>query len=183
MKLEKLAEVAVKVGLQLQQGQDLVITAPLAALPLVRLITKHAYNAGAGIVSTFYSDEETTLARFRYGQDGSFDKAAGWLYEGMAKAYEGGAARLAISGDNPMMLANEDPEKVARANKRHRWLTSQRWRRSPTSTSTGTSAPTRTRPGRGRSFPMCRRKRLSTSWRSNLFGIAHQYAGPDCGLG
>lgn len=117
VKLEKLAEVAVKVGLQLQQGQDLVITAPLAALPLVRLITKHAYSAGAGIVSTFYSDEETTLARFRYGQDGSFDKAAGWLYKGMAKAYEGGAARLAISGDNPMMLANEDPEKVARANK------------------------------------------------------------------
>lgn len=117
VKLEKLAEVAVKVGLQLQQGQDLVITAPLAALPLVRLITKHAYSAGAGIVSTFYSDEETTLARFRYGQDGSFDKAAGWLYEGMAKAYEGGAARLAISGDNPMMLANEDPDKVARANK------------------------------------------------------------------
>ncbi|MBB4143552.1 aminopeptidase [Rhizobium rhizoryzae] len=116
-KLEKLAEVAVKVGLQLQQGQDLVITAPLAALPLVRLITKHAYSAGAGIVSTFYSDEETTLARFRYGQDASFDKAADWLYEGMAKAYAGGAARLAISGDNPMMLANEDPEKVARANK------------------------------------------------------------------
>lgn len=117
IKLEKLAEVAVKVGLQLQQGQDLVITAPLAAIPLVRLITKHAYSAGAGIVSTFYSDEETTLARFRYGQDSSFDKAPGWLYEGMAKAYAGGAARLAISGDNPMMLANEDPEKVARANK------------------------------------------------------------------
>ena len=117
IKLEKLAEVAVKVGLQLQQGQDLVITAPLAALPLVRLITKHAYSAGAGIVSTFYSDEETTLARFRYGQDASFDKATDWLYEGMAKAYAGGAARLAISGDNPMMLANEDPEKVARANK------------------------------------------------------------------
>ncbi len=85
IKLEKLAEVAVKVGLQLQQGQDLVITAPLAALPLVRLITKHAYSAGAGIVSTFYSDEETTLARFRYGQDASFDKATDWLYEGMAK--------------------------------------------------------------------------------------------------
>ncbi|MFD1744656.1 aminopeptidase [Rhizobium helianthi] len=117
VKLEKLAEVAVKVGLQLQQGQDLVITAPLAALPLVRLITKHAYLGGAGLVSTFYSDEETTLARFRHGQDASFDRAAGWLYEGMAKAYEGGAARLAISGDNPMMLANEDPEKVSRANR------------------------------------------------------------------
>jgi aminopeptidase len=116
-KLEKLAEVAVKVGLGLAKGQDLVITAPLAAVPLVRFITKHAYIAGAGLVSTFYSDEETTVARYEHAPDASFDKASGWLYEGMAKAYANGAARLAISGDNPMMLAGQDPSKVARANK------------------------------------------------------------------
>lgn len=117
VKLEKLAEVAVKIGLQLQKHQDLVMTAPVAALPLVRLITKHAYMAGAGLVTTFYSDEETTLARYRYAPDASFDKASGWLYDGMAKAYENGAARLAIAGDNPMLLADEDPARVARANK------------------------------------------------------------------
>ncbi len=117
VKLEKLGEVAVKVGLRLEKGQDLVITAPVAALPLVRFITRHAYIAGAGIVSTFYSDEETTLARYQHASDDSFDKAAGWLYEGMAKAYENGAARLAIAGDNPMLLSSQDPAKVARANK------------------------------------------------------------------
>ncbi len=116
-KLEKLAEVAVKIGLQLQKDQDLVITAPLAAAPLVRLITKHAYLAGGGLVSTFYTDEETTLARYRYASDSNFDKAASWLYQGMATAYEAGTARLAISGDNPMLLSNEDPAKVARANR------------------------------------------------------------------
>ncbi|MBB4348956.1 MULTISPECIES: aminopeptidase [Rhizobiaceae] len=117
IKLEKLGEVAVKVGLGLEKGQDLVITAPIAALPLVRFITKHAYMAGAGIVSAFYSDEETTLARYQHAPDASFDKASGWLYEGMAKAYENGAARLAIAGDNPMLLSGQDPAKVARANK------------------------------------------------------------------
>ena len=116
-KLDKLAETAVKVGLRLEPGQDLVITAPLAALPLVRLVTKHAYKAGAGLVSTFYSDEEATLARYQYAPDASFDRATDWLYEGMAKAYAQGAARLAIAGDNPMMLAGQDPAKVARANK------------------------------------------------------------------
>src|ERR1700755_800544 len=89
-KLEKLAEVAVKVGLQLQRGQDLVITAPVAAMPLVRLITRQAYIAGAGLVTSFYSDEEATLARYEYGNDESFDRASGWLYEGMAKAYTNG---------------------------------------------------------------------------------------------
>ncbi|MCD7108696.1 aminopeptidase [Rhizobium sp. DKSPLA3] len=116
-KLEKLAEVAVKIGLGLERGQDLVITAPIAALPLVRLITKHAYLAGAGLVTTFYADEESTLARYEHAPDESFDRASDWLYEGMAKAYSGNAARLAISGDNPMMLAAQDPSKVARANK------------------------------------------------------------------
>jgi aminopeptidase len=116
-KLDKLAEVAVKVGLQLQKGQDLVMTAPVAALPLARLITRHAYIAGAGLVTTFYSDEETTVARYEYGHDNSFDRASDWLYEGMAKAYANGAARLAISGDNPMLLSGQDPAKVARANR------------------------------------------------------------------
>jgi aminopeptidase len=116
-KLEKLAEVAVKVGLDLQKGQDLVITAPLAAAPLARFITKHAYLAGGGLVTTFYSDEVATLMRYAHASDDNFDKASGWLYDGMAKAYANGSARLAIAGDNPMLLANEDPAKVARANR------------------------------------------------------------------
>ncbi|QRY66856.1 aminopeptidase [Ensifer sp. PDNC004] len=117
VKLDKLAEVAIQVGLQLQRGQDLVMTAPVAAMPLVRLITKHAYKAGAGLVTTLYSDEDTTLSRYAYAPDESFDRASDWLFKGMAEAFAGGAARLAISGDNPMMLSAQDPAKVARANK------------------------------------------------------------------
>lgn len=117
VKLDKLAEVAIKVGLQLQPGQDLVLTAPMAALPLVRRIVEHAYKAGAGIVQPIFSDEEITLSRYHHAADASFDRAPGWLFEGMAKAFSGNAARLAISGDNPMMLAKEDPAKVARANR------------------------------------------------------------------
>lgn len=64
-KLDKLAEVAVKVGLRLQAGQDLLLTAPVVALPLVRRIVKHAYEAGAGLVTPILSDEEITLTRFR----------------------------------------------------------------------------------------------------------------------
>src|SRR3954453_15207696 len=116
-KLDRLAEVAIKVGLQLREGQDLLLTAPVAALPLVRRIAEHAYKAGAGLVSTFFSDEELTLARYRFGQDASFDRAAGWLYEGMAKAFSNNTARLAVVGDNPMLLSGEDASKVERASK------------------------------------------------------------------
>ncbi|HSI39595.1 MAG TPA: aminopeptidase [Xanthobacteraceae bacterium] len=115
--LDRLGEVAVHVGLGLAPGQQLVVTAPIEALPLVRRITEHAYRAGASLVTSFFSDDETTLARFRHAPDDSFDIASGWLFEGMAAAFRGGAARLAISGDNPSLLAGQDTEKVARANR------------------------------------------------------------------
>jgi aminopeptidase len=117
VKLDRLAEVAIKVGLQLREGQDLLLTAPADALPLVRKIAEHAYKAGAGIVTPILSDDELTLARYRFGHDSSFDHAANWLYEGMAKAFSSNTARLAIVGDNPMLLSGEDPAKVARASK------------------------------------------------------------------
>ena len=116
-KLDKLAEVAVKVGLRLQLGQDVFLTAPVSALPLVRRIAAHAYKAGAGLVTPILSDEEVTLARYRNAPDDSFDRAPGWLYDGVAKAFSANTARLAIVGDNPMLLSGEDPSKVARANK------------------------------------------------------------------
>jgi aminopeptidase len=117
VKLDKLAEVAVKIGLRLKAGQDLFLTAPVAALPLVRRIAEHAYKAGAGLVTPILSDEEITLSRYRFGANDSFDRAPGWLYDGVAKAFAADTARLAIVGDNPMLLSGEDPAKVARANK------------------------------------------------------------------
>src|SRR5882757_2607308 len=117
IKLDRLAEVAVKVGVRLKPGQDLLLTAPTAALPLVRRIAEHAYKAGAGLVTPMLSDEEITLSRFRFAPDDSFDRAAGWLYEGMSKAFAANTARLAIVGDNPMLLSGEDPIKVSRASK------------------------------------------------------------------
>ena len=117
VKLDRLAEVAVKVGLQLRAGQDLLLTAPAVAMPLVRRITEHAYKAGAGLVTPLFSDEEVTLSRFRFGHDGSFDRAASWLYQGMAQAFSANTARLAVVGDDPMLLSGEDPAKVSRASK------------------------------------------------------------------
>src|SRR5690606_23364661 len=115
VKLERLAEVAVRVGLQLREGQDLVITAPVVALPLVRLIAKHAYKAGAGLVTPFFADDEMALARYENASDVSFDRAATWLYEGKAEAYSNGAARQAIAADSPTLPSSQDPGKVSRA--------------------------------------------------------------------
>jgi aminopeptidase len=116
-KLDKLAEVAVRVGLGLKAGQELVMTASLDSVALARRITEQAYRAGASLVTTLYADDEATLMRYRFAPDASFDKAAGWLYDGMGAAFKSGSARLAIAGANPSLLSNEDPDKVGRANR------------------------------------------------------------------
>lgn len=115
--LDRLAEIAVRAGLGLAAGQELVMTATLDAVPLARRITEHAYKSGAKLVTTLFGDEKSSLLRFHYGADESFDAAASWLYEGMAQAYRGGAARLAITGNDPALLSQENPEKVSRVNR------------------------------------------------------------------
>jgi aminopeptidase len=115
-KLDRLAEVAVKIGLGLRAGQELVMTAPIEALPLVRRITEHAYKAGALLVTTFYSDDPAILSRYQHGPDASFDYAPVWLQDAIATAFKSGAARLAIAGANPKLLSEQDPAKVSRAN-------------------------------------------------------------------
>ncbi len=115
--LDKLAYLSIKRGVSLQKGQNLLITAPIDSLPLVRKICEHAYKEGASIVTPLFSDSDITLSRFKYANDNSFDTAANWLYNGMGEAFDNNTARMAIAGDDPMLLSKMDPDKVSRANK------------------------------------------------------------------
>ena len=116
-KIDKLANLAVKRGVGLQKGQNLLITAPIESLPLVRKIAEHAYKEGASIVTPLFTDSDITLSRFKYAPDESFDNATDWLFNGMGEAFDNNTARMAIAGDDPMLLSQMDPDKVSRANK------------------------------------------------------------------
>src|ERR1700743_3450230 len=91
-KLDRLAEGAGEGGLGLKAGQELIMSAPIEALPLVRRITEHAYKAGALLVTTFYSDDPSVLARYENGADASFDYAPKWLHDGVAEGFRSGGA-------------------------------------------------------------------------------------------
>ena len=116
-KIDKLANLAVKRGVGLQKGQNLLITAPIESLPLVRKIAEHAYKEGASIVTPLFTDSDITLSRFKYAPDESSDSATDWLFNGMGEAFDNNTARMAIAGDDPMLLSQMDPDKVSRANK------------------------------------------------------------------
>jgi aminopeptidase len=116
--LDKYAELTVKAGLNVRAGQQVLVTAPLEAVDLVRRITHHAYAVGASLVTTIYSDEQTSLMRYTKGHKDAFDVAPTWLFNGMAEAFrDGNCARLAIIGENPALLSGQDIDKVSRANR------------------------------------------------------------------
>ena len=114
--LDKLAELSIKTGVALQNGQDLLITAPLEAAPLVRRLTFHAYQQGCGIVTPLYTDPEVTLLRYKNASKESFDKSTDWLFDAMGAAFDQNTARLAVVGEDPMLLSGQNADDIGRAN-------------------------------------------------------------------
>ena len=55
-RLERYADLALKVGVNLQPGQPLLINADVAHAPLVRVIADRAWRAGASTVFAYYND-------------------------------------------------------------------------------------------------------------------------------
>ena len=62
--LEEYARLIVRMGVNLQADQPLVINAPLACADFVRRVASAAYDAGAHDVTVAWNDEE--FARLRY---------------------------------------------------------------------------------------------------------------------
>lgn len=111
--LGRYADVIVRVGLNLQPGQRLLVRADLHAAPLVRAVARSAYAAGAPFVDVHWSDEQLTLARVQAAPPGSLEETAAWVPGVVGAHLESGGALLSIRGDTPALLGGEDPEKIS----------------------------------------------------------------------
>ncbi|WP_026672152.1 aminopeptidase [Alkalihalobacterium bogoriense] len=115
--LEKYAELTVKVGINIQKNQTLVVNAPLNSIDFVRLVAKKAYEAGAKNVHVEWNDEELTLLKYKMAPDEAFHEFPEWKAKGYEKMAEDGAGFLSIVANNPDLLKGVDPERMANANK------------------------------------------------------------------
>ncbi|HEX2863495.1 MAG TPA: aminopeptidase [Deinococcales bacterium] len=111
----RFAALAVRVGLNVQPGQEVFITSPVEAAPFTRVVAAEAYRAGAGAVDVAWLDEQVTLARYRHAPRDSFTEYPVWLAEGRRSAAERGAAMLSVVGEDPGLLAGQDPDLIATA--------------------------------------------------------------------
>jgi len=124
--LQKYAELVVRVGLNLREGQRLIINNPstrgvlLHTAPLVREITKAAYKAGARYVDVVWSDEDLLKTRVQEAPRDSFDIFSKWQINAVDEVLEDDGAHLSIRSNNPNLMDGEDPEILGQVQKVYR---------------------------------------------------------------
>jgi aminopeptidase len=114
------AELAVRVALNLQPGQRLMIIGPLAnggasleSAPLARQIAAAAYRAGSPLVETLYGDEAMQPVRFAHAPRESFSNFSAWLPKALSEHVAAGHAVLSISANDPDLLRGQPADLVS----------------------------------------------------------------------
>lgn len=102
--LHKYAELAVKVGVNVQPGQTLIVNSSLEGAELVRLIVKKAYEAGARTVKVNWSDDTVTRLRYQMAAEESFLDEPKWYAGELLELVENGAAVLHVISSDPDLL-------------------------------------------------------------------------------
>jgi aminopeptidase len=117
--LRRYAELAVRVGLNLGEGQDLHVSCYVEHAPLARAVTEAAYEAGARRVDVCYGDQLVTRALIQHADSEMLEWSPPWALTRIEYVHERHAATLGISGDpNPGVFADLDGDRVGRARPR-----------------------------------------------------------------
>lgn len=119
--LEKYAEVAVKVALNVQPGQNVLIGRPahgvygipIELAPLVRPIVRKCYEVGAKLVDVMWNDDHLRLIKFQTAPD-TIEEFPTWRSDAAINAAENGDAMLSIYAEDPDLLAGQDVDLVSK---------------------------------------------------------------------
>jgi aminopeptidase len=116
-KLNKYASLAVEVGVNVQPGQTLVVTAPILAAEFVRKVVKKAYEVGAKNVHVEWNDDDITRLKYELAPSEAFLEFPMWRAKGWEDMASNNAAFLAITAANPDLLQGIEPQRISDANK------------------------------------------------------------------
>ena len=113
-RLERYAELAVKVGANVQPGQEVFVRGLIEHAELIRALTRQSYRAGASYVNVVYEDQHIKRAMIELGPDEALTYSPAWMRQ-LAES-NAGNARLGTTGNpEPELLADLDGERVGRA--------------------------------------------------------------------
>lgn len=111
-----MAELAVRVGANVEPGQLVEVQGFVEHAPLVRAVARAAYAAGARYVDVIYGDEHVRRAMIEAAPDETLGWSPPWLLRRVEVIAEAKGAHISITGDpEPELLADLDGERVGRA--------------------------------------------------------------------
>jgi aminopeptidase len=114
--LRRYAELAVRVGCNLQPGQQLFVGCFVEHAPLARVIAEVAYEAGADRVDVVYGDQHVRRAMLLHAPQRMLDYSPPWSIARIEAMGELGAAEIGITGDpNPQIFEDIPGERLAQA--------------------------------------------------------------------
>jgi aminopeptidase len=93
------AELAVRVGVNLEPGQDVLVNAFVEHAPMVRSLVRAAYAAGARYVDVWYWDQHAKLARLESAPEETLSFVPAWLEERAERLEARHGAMISVRGD------------------------------------------------------------------------------------
>lgn len=116
IRLKKYAELAINLGVNIQKGQPLVITAPVEAIEFVRLCVDEAYRCGSSKVDILWNDDLITKAHYENVDTEILKKVSPWKIQQRQEEVESKCAYLNIRSSLPGNLKHIDPKKLQEVN-------------------------------------------------------------------
>jgi aminopeptidase len=114
--LRAYADIAVRIGANLQPDQDLLIDALVEHAPLVRALAESAYEAGARYVETLYQDNHVRRSMIKHAGEDLLTYAPGGLLKQFDDLEARRGATIVIVGDpEPDLFSDLDPTRVGKA--------------------------------------------------------------------
>jgi aminopeptidase len=114
-RIDRYADLIVRVGVNVQPDQTVFIDAAIDHAELVRAVTRSAYRAGARFVDVRYGDPHIRKALIDLAPEETLTDTPSWLLERVEALSDGGAL-IMIAGDaEPELLASSDPARVGKA--------------------------------------------------------------------
>lgn len=115
--LEKYAELALRTGVNVQEGQGLIINAPIEAVDFVRSLTKEAYKAGAKNVHIQWSDDQLTYLKMQHAPLAVLKNFPTWQADGLIEMVKEGYSLLTVYGPDPDLLNGIDGDRISAVTK------------------------------------------------------------------
>ncbi len=115
-RIKNFAKLAIEVGINVQPGEDVLITSPVESPELARLMTEAAYEAGARNVSIDWIDYPISRMTYQYQDIETLSEVPDYQVEKTRyQIAEKRSNRISISAADPDMFAGLDEEKISKA--------------------------------------------------------------------